>query len=110
VRGSRCAPTGSGSTGCGNSVGGVAVVHSGGAAACLPVCTQVAGLRPNRVYSIALLRPHVGALWHPSGFDRALLRANVAGVETIRHPFTPQCRLLPRENASAAARCDSSAF
>jgi hypothetical protein len=38
VRGSRCAPTGSGSTGCGNSVGGVAVVHSGDAAACLPAC------------------------------------------------------------------------
>src|SRR5258707_7895370 len=42
VRGSRCAPTDAGSTGCwftgcGNSAGGVAVVDSGGAAACLPM-------------------------------------------------------------------------
>jgi len=69
---------------------------------------QVAGLRPNRVHSIALLRPHVGALWNRGGFGRALLRAKVAGVETIRHAFTPMS-LDCHRNASAAARCDSSA-
>jgi hypothetical protein len=57
--------------------------------------TQVAGLRPNRVYSVALLRPHVGALWYPSGFGRALLRAKVAGVEAIRHSFIPYVACFP---------------
>jgi hypothetical protein len=53
------------------------------------VCTQVAALLPTRVYLIALLRPHVGALLLPVGFGRALLRVKVAGVKTIRHALIP---------------------
>jgi hypothetical protein len=93
VRGSRCAPTGSGSTGCGNSVGGVAVVHSGGAAACLPVCTQVAGLRPKGFIRLPCSGPTSGRSGTPVGStERCCARTSpVSKPSDTRSPPNVAC-------------------